>query len=565
MSHTEVHETEAGSPAVSAARFDNDRPVVDRVILGSGLALILAFLVWGVVNPEGLATTAGDALGKVTKATGWLFVLSTAGFALLAIVLAWSRFGRIRLGRDDERPEFSTASWFAMMFAAGMGIGLVFWGVAEPLSHYAAPPMGMAEPNTAEAARLGMQYSIFHWGLHPWALYALVGLALAYGTFRKGRANLVSSIVLPNRPVRSPARRAIDVFAIFITVFGAATSLGLGALQINNGLATTYGAPENNTTAIAIIAGLTLLFVVSAVSGVHRGIKYISNANMGLALLLALFVLVAGPTLFMVNTFTETLGDYVGQVIPMSFRTGVFGGQEWLSGWTLFYWAWWMSWAPFVGTFIARISRGRTIRQFVIAVLLVPTLVSVAWFSILGGAALKLEMDGAGLSEALAEGGAQSALFDLLGQLPLSALTATLVIALITLFFVSSADSASMVLGMLSSGGNRAPRRAVVVLWGVMIAATGAILLVAGGLSAMQTVSIVVAVPFIFLLIAICVVLLRELRSDPAAQDGHRQDVERERDSMPPHHADGHARRPDGADEPVDGTDALLAPEGAGR
>jgi glycine betaine transporter len=446
-----------------------------------------------------------------------------------------------------------------MMFAAGMGIGLVFWGVAEPLSHYAAPPMGMAEPNTAEAARLGMQYSIFHWGLHPWALYALVGLALAYGTFRKGRANLVSSIVLPNQPVRSPARRAIDVFAIFITVFGAATSLGLGALQINNGLATTYGAPENNTTAIAIIAGLTLLFVVSAVSGVHRGIKYISNANMGLALLLALFVLVAGPTLFMVNTFTETLGDYVGQVIPMSFRTGVFGGQEWLSGWTLFYWAWWMSWAPFVGTFIARISRGRTIRQFVIAVLLVPTLVSVAWFSILGGAALKLEMDGAGLSEALAEGGAQSALFDLLGQLPLSALTSTLVIALITLFFVSSADSASMVLGMLSSGGNRAPRRAVVVLWGVMIAATGAILLVAGGLSAMQTVSIVVAVPFIFLLVAICVVLVRELRSDPTTQDVHRQDVERESsESMPPNHADGD-------DEPVDGTDALLAPEVAGR
>jgi glycine betaine transporter len=489
---------------------------VDRVVLGAGLALVLGFVVWGVADADGLAATAGDALALVTGSAGWLFILGTAGFAILVLALAFSRFGRIRLGRDADRPEFSTGAWFAMMFAAGMGIGLVFWGAAEPLSHFGAPPLGLAEPGTPEAARLGMQYTIFHWGLHPWALYALVGMALAYATFRKGRPNLVSSIVLPHQPVRSAARRAIDVFAIVLTVFGAATSLGLGAMQINSGLASAYGAPVGNGVAIAVIAGLTLLFVASAVSGVHRGIKYVSVATIGLAVLLGAFVFLAGPTLFILNTFTETLGDYIGQVIPMSFRSGPFGGAEWLSGWTLFYWAWWMSWAPFVGTFIARISRGRTIREFVVAVLLVPTLVSVVWFSIMGGAALGLELGGADLSTALADGGAEGSLFALLGEFPLLALTSTLVVVVITLFFVSSADSASMVLGMLSSGGSRSPARSLVVLWGALTALTGAVLLLAGGLSAMQTVGIVLAAPFILILVAVSVVLVRELREEPA-------------------------------------------------
>jgi choline/carnitine/betaine transport len=371
-----------------------------------------------------------------------------------------------------------------MMFAAGMGIGLVFWGVAEPLSHLGTPPLDLAAANSPEAAGLSMQYTVFHWGLHAWALYAVVGLALGYATFRKGRANLVSSIVLPGKPVRHPARRAIDIFAIFITVFGAATSLGLGALQINSGLSSTFGVPTNNGVAIAVIATLTGLFVVSAVSGVYTGIKYVSNAVLAVAL--AAFVLVVGPTLFIVNTFTETLGDYASQIIPMSFGTGVEGGQEWLAGWTLFYWAWWISWAPFVGTFIARISRGRTIRQFVVCVLLVPTFVSIVWFSIMGGAAIRLELDGAGLSGVLADGGTEGALFGLLAQFPLATVTSIVVVTLITLFFVSSADSASVVLGMQSQGGNLAPHRALVVLWGCMIAVTGAVLLLAGGLSAMR-------------------------------------------------------------------------------
>ncbi len=438
--------------------------------------------------------------------------MAGAGFVVVVLALAFSRYGRIRLGTDDERPEFTTVSWFAMMFAAGMGIGLVFFGASEPLSHFLAPPLDLAEPGSEAAAGLAMQYTIFHWGLHPWSLYALVGLALAYTTFRKGNPNLLSSIVLPHMPVDSVARRAIDTFAIFITVFGAATSLGFGALQINSGLNAAYGITKSNTVAIIVILCLAVAFAVSAVSGVGKGIKIVSNINMGLAGLLALFVLVLGPTLVIVNTFVETVGNYGTGIIPMSFRTGVYGGQEWLQGWTLFYWAWWMSWAPFVGTFIARISRGRTIRQFVVCVLLVPTLVSAVWFSILGGTAIDLQRNGTDISAAPSN---EDRLFTMLDTLPLSAVSATIIVLLITFFFVSSADSASVVLGMLSSKGNINPHRNVVLLWGAMIALTAIALLLAGGLGAIQKAAVVIAVPFLFLLIAVAVQLIRQLREEP--------------------------------------------------
>ncbi len=487
---------------------------VDKVVFGAGLAFVVAFVIWGATNPENLAATAATALGYVTDTTGWLFILAGAGFCALVLALAFSRYGRIRLGADEERPEFTTVSWFAMMFAAGMGIGLVFFGASEPLSHLGTPPLGLAEPNSEAAAGLAMQYTIFHWGLHPWALYAVVGLALAYTTFRKGRPNLLSSIVLPHQAVEAPARRAIDIFAIFITVFGAATSLGLGALQINSGLNSAYGVPENNTVSIVVIVVLAAIFGISAVSGVGKGIKYISNINMGLAGLLAVFILVLGPTLVIVNTFVEVLGDYTTGILPMSFRTGVYGGSDWLAGWTLFYWAWWMSWAPFVGTFIARISRGRTIRQFVVCVLLVPTLVSTVWFSILGGTAIYMEQNGVAMSEANAEG-SETVLFTLLDQFPLGVVSATLVILLVTFFFVSSADSASVVLGMLSSKGNIDPHKAVVVLWGSMIALTAIVLLLAGGLEAIQMAAIVIAVPFLLLMLAICWQLVKQLRQEP--------------------------------------------------
>ncbi len=509
-----AHRTQPGpaGPPISP-----DRPQTDRTVFGVSLALITVFVAWGVVAGDHLGETVGTVFGKVIANTGWVFVLASTAFVLLAAVLAVSRYGRIRLGKDDERPEFSTGSWVAMLFAAGMGIGLVFWGVAEPLYHLADAPLGLQEGGTPEAARLGLQYSVFHWGLHPWAMYAVIGMALAYGVFRKGRPSLVSSAVVPLvGEHRTGIRRTVDVLAIFATVFGAATSLGLGAMQINSGLATSFGIPENVGVALAVIGGLTLLYVLSAVSGVHRGIRLVSNANVILAALLAAFVFVLGPTTHILNTITDVTGDYLAGLPAMSFSSGAWGGQEWLSGWTLFYWAWWISWTPFVGTFIARISRGRTIRQFVTFVMIVPTLVSIVWFGVLGGTATHLELTNqAELSQSLADAGASGALFALLAEFPLAGLTAVLVMALITLFFVSSADSASLVLGMLSQRGTTSPSRAVVILWGVAIAGVAVALTLAGGLSAMQSATILVATVFVLVLVAISVNLVLELRREP--------------------------------------------------
>jgi len=444
-----------------------------------------------------------------------VYVLVTVGFVALMLLLALSRYGRIRLGRDDERPEFSTVSWISMMFATGMGIGLIFWGVAEPLSHLLTPPLGLVEAATPESAQLGMEYTIFHWGLHPWALYGVVGLALAYATFRKGLPNLLSSIVFPRKDPAHPARRAVDIFGLFITTFGAATSLGLGALQINSGLTRVFDAPQSNTVSIVVIVVLTALFVVSAVSGTERGIKWLANTNAGLAVGILVFVFAFGPTIFLMNTFVESFGGYLAHFVPMSFRTGANGGGEWLAGWTIFYWAWWMSWAPFVGTFMARISRGRTIREFVICVLIVPTLVSTVWFVVMGGTAIRFQLSGVTDMAASLDTGVENTLFAMLDAMPFSTLTAVLVVVLIMLFYVAGADAASLVLGMLSQGGSLHPRTWLVVTWGSMIGAVAIALLLAGGLEAIQTTVIVIGVPFLVVMLGVCYSLLKQLRSEP--------------------------------------------------
>jgi choline/carnitine/betaine transport len=492
-------------------------PSTDRVVFGTAFGLVLAFVLWGVVDDEGMARGVDAAFSSVIDNTGWLFVLVSTGFVALAAVLAVSKYGRIRLGQDEDRPEFSTGSWVSMLFAAGMGIGLVFWGVAEPLYHLSDPPLGTEEPGTTEAARLGLQFTVFHWGLHPWAMYAVMGMALAYGVFRKGRPSLVSSAVIPLvGEHRTGVRRAVDTLAIFTTVFGAATSLGLGALQVNSGLALNYDVPQNNGVVLAVIFGLAILFVLSAVSGVHKGIKLVSNINVVLAGLLAAFVFVLGPTTHLFNTITEASGDYLAGLPAMSFASGASGGGDWLASWTLFYWAWWISWTPFVGAFIARISRGRTIRQFVTYVMIIPTLVSLIWFSVLGGTATRLQLTGeAELSDALTESGTEGALFSLLAEFPLATLTSSLVMLLISLFFISSADSASMVLGMLSQRGTLSPARWMVALWGISIAGVAAALTLAGGLQVMQSATILVATPFLLVLVAIGVNLVLELRREP--------------------------------------------------
>jgi glycine betaine transporter len=474
-------------------------------------------VVWGVVDNEGVASVADDVLSWIIETFGWMFVLSTVAFLVFAAVLAFSRLGRVRLGRDDDRPEFRTVSWVAMMFSAGMGIGLMFFAVAEPISHLTAPPAGTERAGSEGAAQQAMALSYFHWALHPWAIYAVVGLALAYFSFRRGLPTLISSAFHPllGDRIHGPIGKSIDILAIFATLFGSATSLGLGALQINSGLDFLWGVESANGIAVAIIAVLTAAFVLSAVSGVHRGIQWLSNGNMILAILLVLFLLVVGPTVFQLETLVESIGGYLTTIVPASFRTGAFGDQEWLSSWTIFYWAWWISWAPFVGTFIARISKGRTVREFVVGVLLVPSGVSFIWFAVFGGAAIDLQLSGAADLGGVV-GQPEIALFTTLEEFPLAGIASFVVVVLVALFFVSGADAASLVMGMLSTRGSLAPPRAVTVMWGVSTGAAAAILLLANGLSALQQAAIIAAAPFTLVMIGLCVSLFKGMASEAA-------------------------------------------------
>ena len=490
---------------------------LDKVVFGLAATLSIAFVLYGALDGDGFATTGGAILSWITGNFGWFFVLASGGFVLFAGVLAVTRYGNVKLGPDDSVPEFSTFSWVSMMFATGMGIGLMFYGVAEPLTHFNTPPMGMAQPGTDAAAHLAMEYTFFHWGFHPWAMYAVIGLALAYFAYRKGYGNLISTAFRPLLGTRAdgPAGKGIDMIAILATLFGSATSLGLGALQITGGLANVFGKAKYGTTAAAlVIAFLTLCFVLSAVSGIDRGIKWLSNANAVAAALLVFFVFVAGPTVFILGTFTESLGGYLTHLPSMSFRTGVFGGSAWMTSWTLFYWAWWVSWTPFVGMFIARISKGRTIRQFVIFVIAIPSLVSFLWFSILGGAALDLQLNKGKDMKAMLDAGLETTLFGTLRSFPLSTVLVALAVFLIAIFFVTGADSASIVMGMLSQKGEEEPKRWLVIFWGVATGAIATVLLFANGLTALQTGVIIVGFPFLAVIIGLCVSLWRSLRHE---------------------------------------------------
>ncbi len=498
---------------------------VDKAVFGIAAVLSLVFLVYGAVAGASFNKAGTAILGWITGHFNWLFVLASAFFVLFSVVLACTRYGNIKLGPDDSRPEFSTFSWVSMMFATGMGIGLMFYGVAEPLTHLNTPPMGLAQPGTEAAAHLAMEYTFFHWGFHPWAMYAVIGLTIAYFAYRKGYGNLISGTLIPliGDKARGPGGRAIDTIAILATLFGSATSLGLGALQITGGLAHVFGIETGGNTwlAIGVIAFLTLCFVVSAVSGIERGIQWLSNANAIAAALLVLFLFVVGPTVFILGVFTESLGGYLTHLPAMSFRTGAMGGAEWLSAWTIFYWAWWISWTPFVGMFIARISKGRTIRQFVLYVIIIPSLVSFVWFSILGGAAFDLQLNkGVDMPARLKEG-VEAALFNTLSDFPLATVTTALAIFLVAIFFVTGADSASIVMGMLSQNGDEEPKVWLVVFWGVATGGVAAVLLLSGGddpaagLTALQTGVIIIATPFLLVLIAMAFSLWKSLREEP--------------------------------------------------
>src|SRR6476469_3768759 len=518
-----IKEPVGATAAPPSPEADGHFPL-DKVTFGVAAGLAGAFLLWGTVDSEGMTAGTSSALAWLEKSFGWLFILVSASFLVFSGYLAISRYGNIRLGPDDSQPEFSTFSWVSMMFATGMGIGLMFYGVAEPLTYLTSTdagsiPPGRGDPSTPDSARVAMEYAFFHWGLHPWSMYAVIGLASGYFAYRKGAGNLVSGAfgpLLGARATQGPGK-ALDVIAIFATLFGSATSLGLGALQISGGLDDVFGTGQSKWLTVVVIAVLTTCFVLSAVTGIEKGVQLLSNANAIAAVVLVFFLFVVGPTVFILSTFTESLGGYLTHLPTMSFRTGAFGGSEFLSTWTIFYWAWWISWTPFVGMFIARISKGRTIRQFVVYVIAVPSLVSFVWFSILAGSAFDLQLSGAkDLGAVLAqEGGTESALFTTLREYPLASITVVLAVFLVAIFFITGADSASIVMGMLSQHGKEEPMRWLVIFWRVAQGAVAAVLLFSGVLQALQTLVIIVAGPFMLVICAMCVSLMKSLREEP--------------------------------------------------
>ncbi|NKY51488.1 BCCT family transporter [Nocardia vermiculata] len=481
--------------------------------------LTIAFLVVGVSFSGQTKDIAKDVYADISRQFGWVFVLATAGFVFFILYLALSRYGRVKLGDPDEKPAYSTFSWIAMMFALGVGIGLIFYGAYEPVALWADPPPGGPAARTDEAAVVGVQYAIFHWALHPWAFFGVAGLAFAYTTIRKGRPSLVSATLRPLLGKRSdgPVGRSIDTWVVVTTTVGNAVTLGLGVLQIVAGLESVSGIVESTLVLTVVVGVLTAGFIVSAVAGVDKGIKRLADFNTLLAIALGLFVLVFGPARFILDLMSEALGGYIFNFLPMSFQTGAFADGEWMQNWTIFFWAWGISWAPYVGSFLAKISRGRTIREYVFGVLIAPSIATIVWFAILGGATLDLQISGKSDVVAVAKGDDQAAFFAVLNAFPLSTVTSIAVIVLAGVFFVSGADAGAIVLGTFSSKGTEDPKKWLVVGWGLLVGVVALALLVIGGLDGLQWGAMIVACPFVLVLVAMCIGLWKELRADVAA------------------------------------------------
>ncbi|WP_332694506.1 glycine betaine uptake BCCT transporter [Halalkalibacter lacteus] len=484
------------------------------VVFYVSIAIVASLVLMGITMPASLESITSSTQGFITNSFGWYYLIIVSLFVFVCFYLLVSPIGRIKLGKPEDKPEFSRPTWLAMLFSAGVGIGLIFYGTAEPISHYAvSSPTG--EVGTPQGIKDAMRYTFFHWGIHAWAIYGSVALALAYFTFRKGELSLISRTLRPliGRHVDGTVGKVIDIIAVISTVIGIATTLGFGAMQINGGLSYLFGVPSGMASQTGIILVVTGLFMVSALTGLSKGIKLLSNLNMGLSAVLFLIVFIFGPTLFTLNLFTDTIGTYMQNFINMSFRIAPLNeeARSWIKGWTIFYWAWWIAWAPFVGVFIARVSKGRTIREFVTCVLLVPSLIGFIWFSTFGSAAITIESSGLLSISSLA---AAESLFGVLEGYPLSLVLSILAIVIIITFFVTSADSGTFVLGMMTTNGSQNPSNQIKVIWGVFLSITALALLYSGGLQALQNTMIIAALPFSVIMGLMVTSLIKSLNKE---------------------------------------------------
>ena len=489
-------------------------PRVNRPVFITSALLIVGFILFGSLFGEWAGEVFSQLQSFITHRFRWLFIILMNVTVVFSLYIALSRYGDIRLGHQTEHPEYSLLSWFGMLFSAGIGIGLLYWGTAEPLYHFMSPPMGQAE--TVEAAKQAMSISFLHWGIHAWALYCVVALSLAYFHYRRGLPLSIRSVLYPliGQKIYGKWGHVVDTLAVFGTMFGVVTSLGLGAMQINAGFSNVFGIPNNVPVQLCLIAIITAMATLSVMMGLDKGIKRLSDINIVLTVLLLGFMLFFGPTQFIIDSFIENIGNYVSQLIPLGFWSEAYSNTDWQANWTIFYWAWWVSWSPFVGIFVARISRGRTIREFIFGVLFIPMLLLFFWFTTFGGSAVHMELMGNyGLIEAVkADYG--SAIFKLIEYYPLTKPLTLVIVVMIMLWFVTSSDSASLVIDMLTAGGDTNPPKIQRLFWALSQGVIAAVLLVAGGLSALQAVAIIAGFPFAIVVFVMMYCLWRGLTRD---------------------------------------------------
>lgn len=479
-------------------------------------------IVYGAFSSEEMTKLSDLLLDYLNKNWAWFYLLAIPLILSFLIFLACSKYGDIKLGSKDDEPEYSLQSWFAMLFCAGTGIGLVFWSIAEPLTHYVNPPLGI-EGGSTEAANFSIRTCFLHWGFLPWACFAIVGLGLAYFQFNKKKNGLVSNLLEPligEKMTQGIAGKCIDIFAILVSVAGVATSLGLGCMQICGGLEHLFNIPNSRITWLCVIVTISILFMSSSISGIGKGIKFLSNINSWLAIALLVLGFVVGPTNTILNTLVNGIGEHIQYFLIDSFGINPYGDNSWVMNWRVFYWAWWIAWAPFVGMFIARISKGRTVRQFITAVMIIPALLTFLWFSVFG--TLALNASGNWTLEQLMEIAAapETAVFIVFETYPLSQILSILVVLLLTIFFITSADSATFSLSMLSSNGNLNPPAYKKVVWTIIEATMAFVLLCAGSLKPLQTISIVTALPFLVIMILICFSIYKAFKLDQNHKEG---------------------------------------------